>query len=165
MSIELRKAVPEDIPVITEIYKAYVLTSAATMEFDPPGEAEMARRMSDVQAQGLPFFVAEEEGVIAGYGYASPFRPRPGYRFTVEDSIYLRAEYAGRGLGKRLLRAVMQACRDAGCRQMIAVIGGENPASIVMHRSLGFSLVGVLNGAGWKFDRPHKITLMQGSLL
>lgn len=165
MSIALREAVPEDVPAITEIYKAYVLTSAATMEFDPPDEAEMARRMKDVQERGLPFFVAEEEGVIAGYGYASSFRPRPGYRFTAEDSIYLRMGYAGRGLGKRLLEAVIQACREAGCRQMIAVIGGENPASIAMHRSLGFSLVGVLKDAGWKFDRPHNITLMQGSLL
>lgn len=165
MSIALREAVLEDIPAITEIYGVYVLSSAATMEFDPPDEPEMARRMSDVQARGLPFFVAEENGVIVGYGYASPFRPRVGYRFTVEDSIYLRMGYAGHGLGKRLLHAVMQACREAGCRQMIAVIGGDNPASIAMHQSAGFFLVGVLNNAGWKFDQSHNITLMQGSLL
>jgi L-amino acid N-acyltransferase YncA len=98
---------------------------------------------------------------VIGYGYASPFRPRAGYRYTVEDSIYLRADCGGRGLGRRLLEAVIAASREAGCRQMIAVIGGDNPASVAMHGALGFAHCGVLRGAGWKFDRPQNITMMQ----
>jgi phosphinothricin acetyltransferase len=82
----------------------------------------------------------------------------------VEDSIYLRADCAGRGIGRRLLETVMQSCRGAGCRQMVAVIGGENPSSVAMHRALGFSQAGLLRGAGWKFDQPQDITILQCEL-
>jgi phosphinothricin acetyltransferase len=164
MSLVLREAVFEDATAIAAIYRSYVLSSAATMELEPPDEAEMRRRMADVHQRGLPFLVAEEAGEVVGYGYATPFRPRPGYRFTVEDTIYLRADCAGRGFGRRLLQAVMEACRRAEYKQMIAVIGGDNPSSIALHRALGFSLVGVLRETGWKFDRPQDITLMQREL-
>jgi phosphinothricin acetyltransferase len=157
----VRDAVSCDAAAIAAIYRHYVLTSAATMELEAPDEAEMARRLGDVRERGLPYVVAEMAGEVIGYGYAGPFRPRAGYRYTVEDSIYLRADAAGRGVGRRLLEAVIAASREAGCRQMVAVIGGENPASVAMHRTMGFSLVGVLRGAGWKFDRPQDITLMQ----
>jgi len=124
----------------------------------------MRRRMDDVRQRGLPFLVAEGAGEVVGYGYATPFRPRPGYRYTVEDSIYLRTDCTGRGIGRRLLEEVMHACRQSEHRQMIAVIGGENPSSIALHAALGFTHAGVLKGAGWKFDKPQDITLMQGEL-
>ena len=157
----VRDAVSGDVLAIAAIYRHYVLTSAATMELEAPDEAEMARRLGDVRGRGLPYLVAEADGEVVGYGYASAFRPRAGYRYTVEDSIYLRADCAGRGVGRRLLEAVIAASRDAGCRQMVAVIGGENPGSIRMHGAMGFAQVGVLRGAGWKFDRAQDITLMQ----
>jgi len=157
----VRDAVSGDVLAIAAIYRHYVLTSAATMELEAPDEAEMARRLGDVRGRGLPYLVAEADGEVVGYGYASAFRPRAGYRYTVEDSIYLRADCAGRGVGRRLLEAVIAASRDAGCRQMVAVIGGENPGSVRMHGAMGFAQVGVLRGAGWKFDRAQDITLMQ----
>ena len=159
--VEVREASLEDVAAIAAIYRPYVLTSAATMELEPPDEVEMARRFSDVRGRGLPYVVAELEGEVIGYGYAAPFRPRAGYRYTVEDSIYLRGDAAGRGVGRRLLEAVIAASREARLRQMVAVIGGENPASVAMHRAMGFAMVGVLRGAGWKFDQPQDITLMQ----
>ena len=164
MFVALREAASHDAAAIAAIYRTYVLSSAATMELEPPDEEEMARRMEAVHRQGLPFLVAEEEGEIVGYGYATPFRPRPGYRFTVENTVYLRGDRTGCGLGRRLLEAVMQACRKAEYRQMIAVIGGDNPSSVAMHRALGFTVAGILRGAGWKFDQPQDITLMQREL-
>src|SRR4051812_3206754 len=106
-AVSLRDAMLDDIPAITSIYRPYVLNSAATMELEPPDENEMRRRLSDVHSRGLPFLVAESGGEIVGYGYAAPFRPRAGYRYTVEDSIYLRADCAGRGLGRQVLEAVI----------------------------------------------------------
>ena len=159
--VSVREATLDDVAAIVAIYRPYVLTSAATMELDPPDELEMRRRFSDVLTRGLPYLVAEQGGEVVGYGYASPFRPRSGYRYTVEDSIYLRADCAGRGLGRRLLEAVIAASREAECKQMIAVIGGDNPASVAMHAAAGFAHCGVLRGAGWKFDRPQNITMMQ----
>jgi phosphinothricin acetyltransferase len=121
----------------------------------------MERRMNSVLEGGLPYLVAEVGGVVAGYAYASSFRPRAGYRFTVEDSVYLRADYAGKGIGRQLLGALIERCKAAGCRQMVAVIGGENPASVVMHRTLGFAHVGVLREVGFKFGEWQDVTLMQ----
>lgn len=159
--VHLRDALLDDVAAIAAIYRPYVLTSAATMELDPPDEMEMRRRLSDVHSRGLPFLVAEVDGRLIGYGYASPFRPRAGYRHTVEDSVYLRADCAGRGYGRQILEAVISASRTCGARQMVAVIGGHNAASIAMHGALGFAHAGVLRGAGWKFDQPQDITLMQ----
>ena len=162
--VSLREATLEDAAAIAAIYEPYVLTSAATMELEAPDEAEMKRRMADVCGRGLPYLVAEAGGEVIGYGYASAFRPRPGYLYTVEDSIYVRADSARRGVGRMLLGAVIAASRDAGCRHMVAVIGGDNQASVAMHRAMGFALIGVMQGIGWKFDRPQNITLMQLSL-
>ena len=159
--VQLREATPEDAAAIAAIYRPYVLTSAATMELEPPDGAEIERRMAEVRGRGLPYLVAEYEGEVIGYGYASAFRPRPGYRYTVEDSIYLRGDFARRGVGRMLLAAVIAASREAGCKHIVAVIGGDNPASVAMHRALGFALIGVLQGIGWKFDRPQNVTLMQ----
>jgi L-amino acid N-acyltransferase YncA len=160
-AVELRDAMLDDVAAIAAIYRPYVLNSAATMEIEPPDELEMRRRLSDVHSRGLPFLVAEVRGEVIGYGYAAPFRPRTGYRYTVEDSIYVRADQAGHGIGRRLLEAVIAASREWGARQMLAVIGGDNPASVAMHSAFGFVHRGVLPGAGWKFDQPQDITLMQ----
>jgi phosphinothricin acetyltransferase len=161
---EIRPASPADAHAIAAIYAQYVLSSTATLELEPPDAAEIGRRMADVLARGLPYLVADVDGVVAGYGYASAFRPRPGYRFTVEDSVYLRTEFAGRGLGRRLLGELMVAAKAAGCHQMVAVIGGSNPASVAMHRSQGFVDVGVLREVGFKFGDWVDVTFMQREL-
>ncbi|MCU1319652.1 MAG: acetyltransferase [Edaphobacter sp.] len=160
----IRAAGSVDVPAIAAIYAPFVLNSTATLELEPPDVAEVERRLRSVQQGGLPYLVAEADGVIVGYAYAAPFRPRPGYRFTVEDSVYLRADYAGRGIGKQLLATVMERCKDAGCRQMVAVIGGANPASVTMHAGQGFAHVGVLREVGFKFGQWQDVTLMQRGL-
>jgi phosphinothricin acetyltransferase len=125
MECRVQVARLEDVAAIAEIYGFSVMHSTATFELEPPGVEEMERRLVAVQQGGLPYFVAESDGVVVGYGYASQFRPRAGYRFTVEDSIYVRAEYAGRGVGRRLLTTLVEACRAAGFKQMVAVMGGR----------------------------------------
>ncbi len=164
MSLLIRTVGTEDVPAIAAIYASYVLTSAATFELEPPETDEVRRRMRTLTEGGLPYLVAEMDGVVAGYGYASPFRPREAYRFTVEDSVYARAEYAGRGVGRALLKELMEQCRLAGYRQMVAVIGGANPASVAMHKAMGFADVGVLRGVGFKLDAWQDVTLMQRGL-
>jgi phosphinothricin acetyltransferase len=160
----VREARLEDSAAIAAIYRAYVLTSAATMEWEPPDGEEIGRRMSEVQGLGLPYLVAEQAGEVIGYGYAAPFRQRAGYRYTVEDSIYLRGDSVGRGVGRKLLAALIAGSREAGCRHMVAVLGGNNSVSVAMHRAMGFALVGVLQGVGWKFDQAQNVTLMQRTL-
>lgn len=164
MSAEIRSASVADAPTIASIYSAYVLNCVATLELEPPDAEEIARRIGDVLGRGLPYLIAEIDGVVAGYAYASAFRPRPGYRFTVEDSVYLRPEFAGRGLGRALLQALIVASKAAGCHQMVGVIGGDNRASVAMHSALGFAHVGVLRGVGFKFEQWVDVTLMQREL-
>jgi phosphinothricin acetyltransferase len=160
----LRPACPEDAPALAEIYGHHVLTGAASFEIDPPDAAEMERRRRDIDAQDLPYLIAEVDGVVAGYAYASRFRPRVAYRFTVEDSVYIRADYIGRGLGRLLLARLIAGCEARGARQMIAVIGDSaNAASIRLHEKFGFRHVGVLEAVGWKFDRWFDVVLMQRS--
>ncbi len=158
---EIRPAATTDVPSIAAIYSHYVLTSTATFELEPPDVSEIARRISEITARGLPYLVAEVEGVVAGYAYAGMFRPRPGYRFTVEDTVYLRPDFTGRGLGSRLLGELISASKAAGCRQMVGGVGGENPASVAMHRALGFEHVGVLRKVGFKFEQWLDLTFMQ----
>ena len=164
MSFLIRMAEPEDVQAIVAIYAPYVLSSAATFELEPPDAAEIGRRLRSVQEAGLPYLAAEVDGVVAGYTYATSFRPRAGYRFTVEDSVYLRDGYAGKGIGRQLLGALIERCKAVGCRQMVAVIGGKNPASVAMHAALGFAHVGVLREVGFKFGEWQDVTLMQRGL-
>jgi L-amino acid N-acyltransferase YncA len=165
MSFLVRAACLEDARAIAAIYEPFVLTSTATLELEPPDAAEIERRLRSVQDAGLPYLVAEApDGAVAGYAYATAFRPRAGYRFTVEDSVYLDAKFAGRGLGRRLLVELIVRCKAAGCHQMVAVIGGENPASVAMHASQGFADVGVLREVGFKFGAWRDVTLMQREL-
>lgn len=161
---EIRSAVVEDAGEIAAIYARYVLASTATFEIETPDAVEIVRRMSVVLSLGLPYLVAEVDGEIAGYGYAGRFRPREAYRFTAEDTVYLRPEFAGRGLGRFLLSELVARAKSAGIRQMVAVIGGENSASVRLHRALGFADVGVLRGVGYKFGEWLDVTMMQREL-
>lgn len=154
----------DDIAGVTAIYCQYVLESAATFEIEPPGVAEMARRWAELTAAGYPHLVAVSGGEVAGYACAGPYRARPAYRYTVEDSVYVRAGLEGRGLGTRLLGSLIEACETAGFRQMIAIIGDNAPASIALHARLGFKPAGVLKGVGHKFGRWCDTTLMQRGL-
>lgn len=122
----------------------------------------MARRRDDIVARGLPYVVAESDGVIVGYAYAGPYRLRPAYRFTVEDSIYVRAGREGQGIGRLLLDALIRACENTGARQMIAVIGdAANVSSVRLHEAAGFARAGLLTSVGWKFGRWLDVVLMQ----
>ena len=160
----LRPALSQDAVAIAGIYREYVLNGTATFETEPPDADEIVRRMEAVQHLGLPYLVAEDAGRIVGYAYAGRFRPRPAYRFTVEDSIYIVPAHLGHGLGGMLLRELMAGCRSAEVKQMIAVMGGDNPASVALHRRHGFEHVGVLREVGFKFDQWLNVTLMQSAL-
>lgn len=161
----LRAAVAEDIAAIAAIYGHFVLHGLASFEEVAPDEAEMRRRWQALSEKGYPYLVAEAEGRILGYAYAAPFRPRPAYRFTVEDSVYVAPEAGRRGVGGRLLDAVIEACATAGYRQMIAVIGDSaNSPSIELHRSRGFALVGTFADVGFKHGRWVDSVLMQRAL-
>lgn len=163
--IGLRAASEADLPAITAIYAHHVRTGTATFEIEPPDAAEMSRRWRDIVERGLPYLVAIDAADVVGYAYAGPYRPRPAYRYTVEDSIYIRADYAGQGIGSELLRALIVACERAGARQMVAVIGdAANAASIRVHAAAGFAHAGVLASVGWKFGRWLDVVLMQRAL-
>jgi phosphinothricin acetyltransferase len=161
----IRPSSASDAPVLAAIYAHAVLHGTATFELDPPGEAEMLRRRQDVLDKGLPWLVAERAGEVIGYAYAAPFRPRPAYRFCLEDSIYLDPHARGQGVGRLLLAELIAQCEARGARQMLAVIGDSaNVASIGVHRACGFEHGGVLHAAGWKFGRWIDVVLMQRTL-
>ncbi len=161
----VRDAGERDVPRITAIYAHHVLTGLATFEVVPPEDAEMARRRENVLGWALPYFVAEDASGVLGYAYAAPYRTRAGYRYTVEDSIYVDPAAVGRGVGRRLLERLVDACVACGCRQMIAVIGDtDNSASIGLHEACGFARVGMLPSTGFKFGRWVDSVLMQRGL-
>ena len=160
----IRPAKVDDMAAVAGIYEHFVLTSTATFELAAPDTAEMVRRLKAVQERGLPYLVATLEDYLVGYCYAAQFRPRAGYRFTVEDSIYVRADCIGYGVGKRLLSDLITQCRAAACHSMVACICGENPASVALHRGMGFEEAGRLPEAGFKFDQWIDMSLMQRNL-
>ncbi len=163
--VVVRSATPADIPAIAAIYRHHVLHGLASFETEPPDVAEMTRRYTSVLALGLPYLVADLAGGIAGYAYASVYRARPAYRYTVEDSVYVDNAYAGNGVGSALLPALIAGCEGAGRRQMIAVIGDSaNHASIGLHEKFGFERVGLLPAVGFKFGRWVDSILMQREL-
>ena len=163
--VRVRDARGDDILRVTAIYAHHVRYGLASFELDPPDAAEMARRHAEVTALGLPYLVAEVAGEVAGYAYATLYRTRPAYRFTVEDSVYIDHAHAGRGIGSVLLRALIAACETRGCRQMVAVIGDSaNLPSIRLHEKFGFARTGLLPAVGWKFNRWVDSVLMQRAL-
>lgn len=152
--ITIRCCVAGDVSAIAAIYGRSVETGTASWEYEPPGAEEMSKRRDAVIANGFPHFVAESDGRLVGYAYASSYRARSGYRFVVEDSVYVAEELRGCGIGKRLLTTVIAECEKFGFRQMIAVIGdSENAGSIALYERCGFQHVGRFNGIGFKFGR------------
>jgi len=165
MTVTIRPATFADIPAITRIYAHAVEHGTASFELTPPDEAEMRRRMQAILEGKFPYIVAEIDGAIAGYAYASLYRTRPAYRFTVEDSVYVAPHIHRRGVGKALLMKLIEACTALGLRQMIAVIGdSDQAASIGVHRACGFAPAGNLKSIGWKFGRWLDTPLMQLTL-
>ncbi|MGZ8259279.1 MAG: N-acetyltransferase family protein [Caldimonas sp.] len=164
-TVLIRPSTPDDVPRVAAIYAWHVRQGSATFELDAPDDAEMARRRAEVVAKGLPFLVLELDGDMRGYAYADHFRPRPAYRFCVEDSVYLDHDVAGRGLGRLLLAELLARSEAAGARQMLAVIGDSaNAGSIGVHRALGFEAVGTIAAAGWKLGRWLDVVVMQRAL-
>jgi phosphinothricin acetyltransferase len=161
----IRHATPTDIPAITRIYAEAVEYGTASFELEAPDEAEMARRMQSLIDGGFPYIAAEIDGVLAGYAYAGPYRPRRAYRFSVEDSIYVDPGAHRKGVGRALLHRLIEESERGGYRQMIAVIGDSaQTPSIELHRAAGFRLIGAIENVGFKFDRWLDTVLMQRPL-
>ncbi len=155
MSLLIRDSRAADVPGVTAIYGHAVLHGNASFELDPPDAAEIARRRASLLAGGFPYLVAEDAtGRVVGYAHAGTYRPRPGYRFTVENSVYVAPDCQGRGFGRALLTPLIERCEQAGFRLMVAVIGDSaNYASIRLHEACGFRHAGLLPAIGWKHGR------------
>ena len=155
MSLLIRDSLPSDVPAITAIYGHAVLHGNASFELEPPDEAEFARRRDALLAAGFPYLVAEDAaGRVVGYTSAGSYRTRPGYRFTVENSVYVAPDCQGQGIGRTLLPPLIERCEQAGYRLMVAVIGDSaNHASIRLHAGCGFRHAGLLPAIGWKHGR------------
>lgn len=161
-SITIRASRDEDVAAISSIYAHHVLHGTGTFETEPPSAADMAARRADVLAKNLPYLVAEREGQILGFAYCNWFKPRPAYRYSAEDSIYISDDARGQGLGAQLLAALEQAAEAVGVRKLIAVIGDSaNVGSVGVHRKQSFSHVGVIKDCGWKFGEWRDIVLME----
>jgi L-amino acid N-acyltransferase YncA len=162
----IRSAALADIADITVIYEHAVLHGAGTYELDPPSEAEMVRRYKHLTDHGFPWLVSEDNGVIMAYAYASPFRTRPAYRWSIEDSVYVAPEAKGKGIGKAILQRLIELCQTQGYHQMLAVIGDGkgNKGSVALHESLGFDHCGIITGSGFKFGQWIDTVIMQKQL-
>lgn len=161
----IRSVQANDLASILAIYSHEVLHGTASWEYEPPSQEEMLSRISKVVQDGYPYIVAELEGAVAGYAHGSAYRSRPGYRFLVENSIYVAQEFQRRGIARSLMRELIQQCTTCGFRQMIAVIGDSaNVASIALHEDLGFEHVALLPSVGFKFGRWLDSVQMQRSL-
>ena len=161
----IRPSTPADVPAMAAIYADAVASGTGSFETEAPAESELARRREAVLAKGLPWLVVQAAGGVMGYSYATPFRPRHAYRYTVEDSVYLHRDARGQGLGRLLLAELIVRCTALGARQMLAVVGDSaNQGSVALHRSLGFKPAGQFDNVGRKFDRWLDIVLMQRAL-
>lgn len=162
---KIRDATPADIAAITAIYEPAVLEGTASFELEPPDQAEMARRMASILAGGYPYLVAEHGDRVIGYAYASAYRTRPAYRWSVENTVYISPAAKRTGCGRTLLEALIEACVAKGYRQMIAVIGDSgHSASIGLHRALGFTFCGTIHSVGYKHGRWLDSVIMQRAL-
>ncbi|MBN8874648.1 MAG: N-acetyltransferase [Rhodospirillales bacterium] len=163
--VTIRASTDEDLAAITAIYGHHVRHGTASFELDPPTLAEMTARRAAILAKGMPYLVAADGTTVLGYTYAGPYRPRPAYADTVENSIYMRHDLTGRGVGRLLLTALVTACADLGLRQMVAVVGDSaNQPSIRLHERCGFRRVGTLTAVGWKFGRWLDSVMLQRAL-
>jgi phosphinothricin acetyltransferase len=161
----VRDAGEVDMAAVQGIYAHHVLRGLATFEEEPPSTEELVGRRAAVLALGLPYLVAEIDGKVVGYSYATQYRARPAYRFSIEDSVYVADGLGGRGIGVALLEELIKRCDAGPWRQMIAIIGDSgNAGSIALHRRLGFQMVGTLTGAGFKLGRWVDTVLMQRAL-
>ena len=162
---EVRSCTADDLPEVCEIYALEVREGTASFELEPPGLAEMTARFAAIERAGLPYLVAVQDGRIAGYGYASAYRPRPAYRHTVEDSVYVARWARRQGVGGALLAELVERATARGMRQMVAIIGDSaHAASIQLHQRAGFRLVGTLEHVGWKLGRWLDTVIMQRPL-
>src|ERR1700736_6700884 len=165
MSLTIRPATAADITAVTAIYDDAVRHGTASFELEPPDAAEMARRRQALVDAGFPYLVAEADGAVAGYAYAGPYRPRPAYRWSVEDSVYVAPSLHRRGIGAALLARLVGEAETRGYRQMVAVIGDSAQLpSIALHRAAGFRLIGSIENVGFKFGRWLDTVLMQRPL-
>lgn len=164
-AITVRQSRDADVPTFQAIYAHHVLHGTASFETDPPALPEMHRRRAAVLDKGFPYLAVEYDGVLAGYAYASTYRPRVAYGDTVENSIYLHPDMIGRGIGRPLLLALIAACEQRDLRQMIGIVGDSaHLASIRLHERCGFRLVGVLRDVGWKHGRWLDTAVLQRAL-
>lgn len=161
----IRPANEQDITQITQIYSHHVLNGTGTFEIDPPSEQDMQARWQDVCSKKLPYLVLEDDGQIMGFAYCNWFKPRPAYRFSAEDSIYMHADSVGKGMGRLLMSELLAQAQRAGIRKLIAVIGDTaNAGSIGLHNAMGFVHVGTIGACGWKFDQWLDVVLMEKAL-
>ncbi len=161
----IRPSLETDIPAIQAIYAHHVLHGTGTFETEPPSVADIAARRADVLGKSLPYLVLEQDGQVQGFAYANWFKPRPAYRFSVEDSIYMAQGAGGKGLGKLLLTELLAQLERGGIRKSMAVIGDSaNAGSIGVHRACGFTQIGIVKSCGWKFGQWRDIVLMEKTL-
>lgn len=163
MTLVVRDATADDAPACAEVYAPYVTGTAASFESEPPGPAELARRIEAAQAAHA-WLVAEVDGVLAGYAYAGAYRSRPAYRWTAETSVYVAAAAGGRGVGRALYAALLDRLEQRGYRTVVAAMTLPNPASAALHAAFGFADAGVLEAVGWKLGRWHDVALLRRGL-
>lgn len=161
----IRPSSDADLPAITAIYAHHVLHGTGSFETEPPSVADMTARRADVLSKGLPYLVVEQDGKIAGFAYGNWFKPRPAYRYSVEDSIYMAPELQGKGLGRALLAELLARFEAVGIRKVMAIVGDSaNTGSVGIHLALGFAQVGIVDSCGWKFGAWRDIVIMQKTL-
>ena len=161
----IRSSQDQDLAAITAIYAHHVLHGTGTFEVDPPSQEDMRMRRADVLSKGLPYLVAADGEQVLGFAYCNWFKPRPAYKFSAEDSIYISPEAQGKGLGRALLAELSSQAEKAGVRKLIAVIGDSaNTGSIGLHLSVGFHHVGTLKSCGWKFNQWLDVVMMEKTI-
>ena len=163
-AVRVRDSVEADVAAIHAIYAQHVLHGTASFELTPPTVDEMRQRRADVVAKALPYLVGEQNGVVVGYAYVTLYRPRPAYRFTVEDSVYVQEGLSGQGIGSLLLAEIIKLCTAKGYRQMMAVVGDSNPPSVILHERHGFTLAGTFKAVGFKFGAWRDTAMLQRAL-
>ena len=164
LPILIRDSRETDVATIQAIYAHHVLHGTASFELTPPAIDEMRQRRADIVAKDLPYLVAEQNGVVVGYAYVTLYRPRPAYRFTVEDSVYVQEGLAGQGIGSLLLAEIIKICTAKGYRQLMAVVGDASAASVSLHERHGFKLAGTFKAVGYKFGAWRDTAMLQRSL-